>query len=107
MADIIEYNLGGTPQNVTAHRKSVNTPDFSSKSNVLVEPDLTAVKGLDRRFWKVVGTVVEAMTTAEQKTITDAEQAVKDAKTALVASIRTKFKAISLTDEEVDSLLRL
>ena len=105
MADIIIFNEGASPQNVTDYKRSVNTPDFSSRSDVLVSPDLSTVSGIVQKFWKVVGSSVVSMTTAEQKTITDAEQAVKDDATALFNSTKTKLTGLGLTDAEADLVL--
>lgn len=62
MADIIIYNPADTTvtNRVTSYLTSVNTPDYTSNSDILINPDLSAVGGIEQRFWKVSdGTVVE------------------------------------------------
>ena len=58
MADVV---------NITTYQylQSVNTPDYDPGS-WLINPDLTAVAGLDPRYWKVVSNAVVPMTSAEQ-----------------------------------------
>jgi hypothetical protein len=47
-------------------RESVNTPDFDP-ADWIINPDLSAVAGLSRHYWKVVGDTVQPMTAAERR----------------------------------------
>lgn len=63
MSNIALYNPSDTTvaNRVTNYLRSVNTPDYTSNPNALINPDLTNVSGVDQKFWKVVSdsTVVE------------------------------------------------
>lgn len=62
-------------------RESVNTPDYSAEQ-WLVNPDLSAVAGVPRKFWKVVGGSVVAMTLEEQAIVLGVELAAAKARRA-------------------------
>jgi len=79
MALIVVFNEGASPQNVTEVIPSANTPDYSSRTDVLVNPNLSSVSGVLRRFWKVVGSTVDPMTAGEQATVDAATGAAVDA----------------------------
>lgn len=52
--------------------ESVNTPDYSAEQ-WLVNPDLSAVADVPRKFWKVVGEAVVGMDDTEQLAVLTAE----------------------------------
>jgi hypothetical protein len=64
-ANIVVYNSSDTvvPGRVTAYLISRNTPDYLADPNdvntplwgYLIHPDLSAVQGVNRSYWKVVG----------------------------------------------------
>lgn len=54
------------------HRISVNTPDFPV-SEWIINPDMSKVRGLPMKYWKVVGDEVLPMTLAEQVAVDLAE----------------------------------
>ena len=66
-------------------RSSVNTPDYP-ESDWLINPDLSAVAGLDPRYWKIAKNAVAAMTAGERQAVDDALAA--DAKEALAAAAK-------------------
>ncbi len=72
-SDIVAFDEGADPQRVTAYRKSVHTPDWLGRSNVLINPQLSAVDGVPRKFWKVVGNSVVEWTQAEKDAQTSAD----------------------------------
>lgn len=56
-------------------RRSVNTPDYDP-GDWVINPDLSAVAGVDPKFWTVDGDSVREMTTAEKDAaLLDAEKA--------------------------------
>lgn len=62
MSSVLFYNPDSTvvPGRVTNYIESVNTPDYTSEENTLINPDLSNVSGIAQEFWKVLdGTVVE------------------------------------------------
>ena len=65
MANIIIFKAGKEPQ----YLLSVNTPDYSSDPDVIVNPDISAVKNIPLRFWKRSGDNVIEMTQAEKDAI--------------------------------------
>lgn len=78
--------------------KSVNTPDYQSEEGAIVNPDLTAVEGIDPKFWKLhdESSIIE-MTEEEKQTVMAAESLNRkqaadnyevDLKTALTALIK-------------------
>lgn len=77
MATVVNKNTTGTPPvgNGTVQViNSGNTPDFNP-ANWLINPDLSALSGVPRVYWKITGgTTVEEMTSGE-KTQVDAELA--------------------------------
>lgn len=69
MSNIAIFKSGQTPQYLT----SVNTPDYSSDPDVLIEPDISLVKNVALRFWKRNGNLIAEMSQAEKDIITAAE----------------------------------
>lgn len=50
--------------------------DFA-KPDVLINPDISAVKNVDKKYWKRVGNAVVEMTKVEKKIVDDAKKAKK------------------------------
>lgn len=69
MANIARFKAGKTPE----YMKSVNTPEYSSDPDVIVNPDITAVQAVPLKFWKRVGNAIAEMTAGEKQAILDAE----------------------------------
>ena len=69
MANVILFKPNQQPQYLT----SVNTPDYSSDPDVIVEPDLSSVSGVPIKFWKRSGNTVVEMTQAEKDAIAASE----------------------------------
>ena len=66
MALIVIFDEGATPQKVFAVHPSANTPDWEGRSDVLINPDLSAVDGIvDVDYWKVVAGQVVPFTAQE------------------------------------------
>jgi hypothetical protein len=87
MALIVVFDEGASPQAVLDVIPSANTPDYSARTDVLVNPDLSSVAGLAEKYWKVVGSAVDPMTAQEQSDVDAAEAAAAD------AAMRTGAKA--------------
>lgn len=59
--------------------ESVNTPDYP-ESDWIINPDMSGVEGVDRKYWKLVNDVPTEMTAQEKQAVDDAElQSRKDA----------------------------
>lgn len=55
-----------------AIEKSVHTPHYSS-SAWIINPDLSAVQGVDKKYWKIVGDVISEMDQSEKDAVDAAE----------------------------------
>lgn len=64
--------------NIGAYRRSVNTPDYDNGTN-LINPDLSNVKDVAKKFWKIDKNQVIEMSQAEKDTILAAEVAAAQA----------------------------
>lgn len=70
MANIALYNPSAVVVNqVTTYLLSVNTPDYDSEPNKVVNPDLSALTGIPMKWWKVDTGVVVEMSSGEKDTI--------------------------------------
>lgn len=69
MASVAIFKPGQTPQ----YLQSVNTPDYSSDPDVIVNPDIATVANVPIKFWKRSGNLVVEMTQAEKDAITAQE----------------------------------
>lgn len=81
MANILIYNISNG--RALEYKESVNTPDFSSRADVLVNPVMPA--GVPVKFLKVVAGAPIEMTQAEKDTIATNEAAAGDAALRLAA----------------------
>jgi hypothetical protein len=75
MANFAIFRVGEEPQ----YRQSVETSLFDSDPDAIKNPDLSAVQGVDLKYWKRVGNLIQEMDAAEKQAVDDAEQAVRDA----------------------------
>jgi len=102
MANILIYD------EVTKQAKeyliSVNTPDYSSRSDVLVHPDMP---NAPLKYIKVENGLAVEMTQAEKDAIDLAEQQAKDAaETARVANLDTEVtKLRTITVPKIDNAI--
>ena len=67
MANVIKKTPNS--KGVYEYRKSVNTPDYPT-ADWLIDPDVSALSAIPRRHWKVSGSSVVEMSSAE-KTVVD------------------------------------
>lgn len=65
MADVLH-------RSTLEYRKSVNTPDFSP-ADWIINPDLSAIKGVARKYWRIDGDRVVEMTAQEKAAADRAE----------------------------------
>jgi len=71
MSNIAMFESDKTPK----YLKSVNTPDYENNPDVLVNPDLTAVRGESIEYWKRDGDAIIPMTTEEKRAVEAAKTA--------------------------------
>lgn len=116
MSNIAIFKLNQTPQYLT----SVNTPDYSSDPDVIVDPDISALTGVLVKYWKRSGNTVVQMTQAEKNAVDAAELAarkagadgftvsMKDAFTALIKVINLRLPANQkITKQELIDAIKL
>lgn len=65
MSAVALFPTGQTPQ----YHPSVNTADYESNPDALINPDVTAVAGQPLRYWKRVVNAVELMTQGERDAV--------------------------------------
>lgn len=87
MANVAIFDPNATPQKVLSYLTSVSSPDFDKRTDVLINPDVSQVKDLPLKYWKVVTGNLAPMDPAEQATV-DAS-----IKTAEVSANRGSAKA--------------
>lgn len=80
-------------------KSSVNTPDFPADEWV-INPDMSAVEGVDNKYWKLNGDIVSEMNPAEKDAVDLA--ASETAKDATIAEMQTGALGV-LIDVFVDS----
>ena len=69
MANVALFRSNQEPQ----YLKSVNTPDYSSDPDALIDPNITSVQSVPTKFWKRSGNTVSEMSQAEKDVILAAE----------------------------------
>lgn len=77
MANIVVFDV--TTKQVKQFLKSVNTPDYSSRPDVVVNPDVASLSAIPIKYWVEDSGAIREMDTAEKDAIDAAEQAVLDA----------------------------
>ena len=79
------------------HRVSVNTPEYPDPP-WLEAPNLSAVQGVDQKYWKISGDVVSEMTVTEKNAVDLAElTASRDAVAAKLDRVEDELRAFALT----------
>ena len=88
MSLVVIFDEGASPEKVLGVVRSANTPDYDGRTDVVVNPDISALDGIvPQKYWKHdTGAIVEY--TAQEKTDQDAAEAAADD-----ASMRAAGKA--------------
>jgi len=71
MSNIARFRAGQVPE----YLESANTPDYSGDPDCIVNPDVSAIINVPRKYWKRVGDQVQEMSVAEKQAVDDAEAA--------------------------------
>ena len=115
MANIARFKSGQTPEYLT----SVHTPDYEGDPDVIVNPNISAVQNIDRKYWKRVGNTIVEMTASEKQAVLDAELAqrkttaddfgidIKIALTALIKVINQRLPTNKITKQEMIDALKV
>lgn len=106
MANVAIFDELATPQHVTQVLISVHTPDYSSRTDVVINPDLSLLEGIvPRKFWKHEAGAIVEWTQAEKDAKAAADAAAQAAaEAARLVNIRTEAAA-GLNEFEVSPLL--
>lgn len=83
MANVAIFKIGKIPR----YLESINTPDYSSDPDVIVNPNMSGINFNEPKFWKRVGDTVVEMDASEKQAILDAEQSAKDTAVEKLESI--------------------
>lgn len=67
MSNVVLFTNG-----VASYLQSVNTQYYENDPNALINPDLSAVQGVDIWWWKRSGNSIGEMTSAEKQAVLDA-----------------------------------
>ncbi len=82
MANVAIFDI--STDAVKQYLRSVNTPNYSSRPDVIVNPDITAFQSVPLKYWKHDAGTIREMTQAEKDAVDAAEvaatQAVEDAR---------------------------
>ncbi len=90
---------------VLSYRKSVHTPNYNDRNDVLINPNITPVENLARRYWKhSLGTLIP-MSEIEKDQVDQEIQDARDAIRAVYDSAKTKLLGIGFTLEEIEKFL--
>ena len=73
------------------YRRSVNTPDYPA-GTWIINPNLSAVVGVDRKYWQINGDSVSEMSQAEKDAVDAAEEAARI--TDLKQRLKDRFNQI-------------
>lgn len=113
MANVVLFTNG-----VAQYLKSVNTPDYEGNPNALIDPDLSAVQGVDMQWWKLDGSSVVEMSPAEKQAILDAKLADRKSRadqllanlpevlTALIKVINLRLPSNKITKAELITAIK-
>lgn len=71
MANVAIYDEGN--DRVLDYKKSVNTPDYQGRTDVLINPDVSALAGVPIKYWKHSSGAVVEMSQAEKDALDQAE----------------------------------
>lgn len=113
MANIVIFDPGDSLKKVIEYRQSVNTPDFDWRSDVLVNPEVSALSGIPIKYWKVVNNQVLEMTQAEkdyrdgleaQDIIDKAKSLAKTLQASDAAQERLMRAIVKLTVDQLNNL---
>ena len=114
MSNIARFKSGQTPEYLT----SVHTPDYEGDPDVLVNPDISAVQNIDKKYWKRLGNTIVEMNLAEKQAIEAMELLarknaandfgieMKTALTALIKVINLRLPTNKITKQEMIDALK-
>ena len=83
--------------------RSANTADYRD-GNWLINPDMSRVRGVSQRYWKVIGNEVYAMTAAE-RIVVDNELAVDERREleSILKEVAVGLSRLGSTETEISA----
>ncbi|MHC4336256.1 MAG: hypothetical protein ACYSUV_21285 [Planctomycetota bacterium] len=82
MSLVVVFDEGATPERVLDVVRSAHTPDYASRTDVVINPDISAVDGIVAQlYWKHDTGLIVEMTQAEKDALDAAIAAALDAAT--------------------------
>ena len=95
MSLVVIYDEGASPEKVLGVVRSANTPDFDQRTDVVINPDLSALDGIvPQKYWKHdTGAVIE---------YTQGEKDAQDAAEAAAADVAMRLSGQSMFDGQTD-----
>ena len=95
MSLVVIYDEGASPEKVLGVVRSANTPDYVERTDVLINPDISALDGIvAQKYWKHdTGAVIE---------YTQGEKDAQDAAEAAAADAAMRASGQALYDGQVD-----
>lgn len=115
MANVAIFKVGQIPQYLI----SINTPDYSSDPDVIVNPDISTVSSVLLKYWKRSGNSILEMDATEKQAVDDAELLLKKNAvdnfgvellpfiTALIKVINLRLPSNKITKQEVIDAVKL
>ena len=99
MANVIIYDVktGAIEQYLT----SVSTTKFNTRLDTLMNPDVTLLKTVDRKFLKVADGKIAELKQIDKDAITLKETEAKNTVTTLKSSAKSKLNELGFTDDEL------
>lgn len=80
MAVVVIFDEGATPERVLEVHRSANTPDFTGRTDAVINPDLSAIDGVvPELYWKHFSGGIVEMTAQEKNDLDAAIAAAADA----------------------------
>lgn len=105
MSNVVLFNPDDTvvANRVLSYLVSVNTPDYITRNNAIINPDLAAVTNIDKKYWKVSGVEVVEMTQAEKDAV-DVVATPYKSRVELLGEILSSVSSIEQQDRLIDAL---
>ena len=73
MSNVAIFKPNETPQ----YLRSVHEPPYFNDPTALIDPDVSAVQGVDLKYWKRVGDTIVEMNAGEKTGVDNAEKAAR------------------------------
>lgn len=86
-SEVVCFDVGGNPQKALQYIKSVNTQEYLSRTDCVINPNLSSLSSVPLKYWKHSSGLIIEMTSQEKIDFDNAQTA------SQTLSIRTRAKA--------------